>query len=222
MDEERNVDVPPAPQDREGGLPPEESQQSFFPANLRSLIVGIAVVAIAIGIGSYTVLTRETKKTQQPKNETTSTAPTTKPSPSALGQVVTNQTSEKVVEDKTFSYSFRIPNNWEGFRRAEERGAYQLGVRPVGSTDVPITVNVQASGGSNVNEAITFQFGQNFPREKKQVNGKETVVVRNDTASYHSYFFEHKNNLYEFSVATAKNDHQKVFDRILATLTFIQ
>lgn len=218
MNEEQPT-VPPAPQEKVGGLPPEELHTPFLETNLKSLIAGVAVVAVIIAAGTYVYLQRTTKKTPPSAKQTVT--PTTTPPPSQLGKVVPKTPSERVVEDQTFSYRMRIPENWEAFKRVDQRNAYQLGIRPVGSTDVPMTFNVQVNEPNfTLDEAVNFQFGPNYPREKKLVNGKDAVVVRNDLSGYQSYFMARGNKLYELSVSTAREDYRNTFNQLLKTFTF--
>lgn len=210
MEEEKPETLPPAP---ETANLPKEEERTFLATNLLPLVVGTLVVVLAIGLGTYWFATKA-PKTKQPAKVS--------PTPS-LGQVLTQANSKKPYSDSKFGYSLALPKDWEVAKRNEDADGYQLAVFPSGSEDVPITINAQVNKAEvGLSDWVNALFGQSFPREQAKVASRETLIVTNQAGGYKSYFLTSGNNLFELSVATARQDYLKVFTQLLTSFTLTQ
>lgn len=202
-----------------GDLTPEEptiEEPTLLSRNLVSLIVGFVVVALIIGGGVYWFLTNRTKL--QPQLEKVTPTPMATPSAQPSPTQQTQSVQWNVYKNTPFRYQLKIPANWESFVRIDLGTSQQVGFRPSGSTDVPITVNAQPNPQTTLDEIVNTQLGVGYPREQKTVAGRQALVVRNTNAGYVSYFLVTDTTLYEFSAALS-NNYPQTLEQILITLT---
>ena len=207
----------------------DDSLLSFLSANLVKIIIGLIIVVLIVG-GIIFFVSSRTKKTTVVKNSSITPTQTT----SALSNTTTQTQSQpqtqsqtqsngqlKTYSDNTFHYSIKIPQNYEAFKRAGNDLAYQIAVHPTGSGDIPITINTQPNQSKlSTNDIVNMQYGTNYPRETKTINGKTAVMVQNQQSRYTSYFFSNNTAIYELSVSTAKPEYTPVFNQILSSFTF--
>lgn len=178
---------------------------------LVSLVIGIVVILL-IPLGLFTL--SKGKSPSSPSKKQSQSSP-------LKGMLTPTQAAAsdwKIYSDSTSGYSVRIPKNWETFKRAGDETSYQIGIHPLNSEDVPVTIGSQPAQGKDVVMFIDSEFGAGAPREKKQINNKEALYVT--AGDYNSYFLTNGSRVIEISVATGKEDYLPVFNRILSTFNF--
>ncbi len=210
---------------KENQQPPEYMEEGFLTGNLTKLIIGLVVIVLLVGVSWY-VLNRFNLLSRF-RNQPTSPTPTVTPTPSLplssptlLQPTGTQQVQTwKDYSDSRFGYGVKIPQNWEGFKRAEIPNGYQYGIHPIGSADVPITINTQVNQANlSAQDYVNSVYGVNFPRQVQKVANQDAIVIQNGPVS--SYFLTRGGNLYELSAVTTNSNYLNVFNQMLATFRF--
>lgn len=205
----------------------QEEDRSSLATTLISLIIGALVLISIPALGVYLFLhfrKSDAKPAVSSATHVTSQMPGQGSSQNA-GQTTTQEPAQTATNTKPYSdiagYSVKIPQNWEAFKRIGSGNAYQIGFRPQGSGDVPVTINSITAATGSVNDWITVEFGLKMPRVQKKVNGRNAVYVQNPTNGTVSYFFQSGQNLYQVSGVTALN-YISVFNKILSSFILSQ
>ncbi len=134
-------------------------------------------------------------------------------------QKTTSQLPGQAYSDPDFGYSLSIPQDWETFKRASDNTGYQLGIRPKGSTDVPIVVNAYKNTQGILSEdVINSRFGEGYPRDYINWKGGRMIHVLSD--GYESYFLANKSHIYELSDIAGNQTYHSVFQQILSSFAF--
>jgi len=195
---------------------------SLITNNIVKIIIGLVILVLLIGGVIFFLNTRTNQtatKTATVNKPTPTRTITTPPSqlPGTGSQTQPTQadtTSLKTYTDNTLKYSVSTPPNWEAFKRAGNDISYQTGFRPVGSADVPITINVQPNSSNLSLEEIVAQMYGSAPKELKQVNGKPAYLVQN--SGFNSYIFVHNGKIYEISGSTV-GSYVDVFNQVVSS-----
>lgn len=193
----------------ENQLPPEENfdyeEESLVSMILKNgfkILLGLIVV-IGIGAGIFFAVQFLTKQTTQPNNkQNTANNQTKQSSSNSSFPETTTAPQASVYTDSTYSYSISLPTGWEAFKRISENGAYQTGIRPSGSLDVPIVINTQEVPQNTTLQSVVKTRFDDKTYEEKTINGQKALYVSVKEAGYDSYFFLKNGVLYEISYAT--------------------
>lgn len=198
---------------------PEIMEEGIFSRKIISLLVGLLVVVLVISGGTYAFLKSRVKAL---KSTTKTTVVQNTPSQSNFPQASTTALgSSKLYTDSVFSYSIQIPADMETYKRAGDDNAYQIGIRKIGETDVPIVVGVQKNlTGETLDQWVDSEYSANTLRERKMVGSVPALIVRHNQGQYISYVLMNKANVYEFSVSTINPEYVTILDQILASLSF--
>ncbi len=183
-----------------------------FTTKLPSLLVG--TIALTLLITSSVYAFSQTQKALKPIK----LAESLKKPPQQKAATISN---ELVYSDNKYRFSIKIPKGFETFKRAGNDEEYQIGIRKIGSPDVPITINAQINKDNlTLDDWITNEYGPLYPREQTKINTMPAVLVRNPLRNYISYYVVNGRNIHEFSSSTVSDGYLKVFNSILPTLSF--
>lgn len=198
----------------------EQSLVSIVLKNGLKILLGlIVVVAIIIGI-IFSVRLFTNNKPSTTKTATTTTAPTNKAATTFPRSTTTQQrTAQSSYKDTTYNYSLQLPVGWEAFKRTELNGAYQTGLRPVGSTDVPMVINTQPNPQNlTIQNVIASAFGEDYPYENKTIGGQNAAMVTDPTGTIQSYFIANSRGIYEIALTKQNPNYTPTLSSILSSL----
>lgn len=196
-----------------------EGDSSSVPTTIISLIIGafvlLAIPALAVFLFIHFKKSPEKTTTisQVATISQTVLQTDTQNQPKNTGQI---RTTNKPYTDNS-GYIVQIPASWETFLRAGDGTAHQIGLRPVGSADVPVVINSVTNANGKINDWITMQFGANYPKTTQVISGNSAMVVKNGQTT--SYFFSKNGNLYQLSCSTVRNDYATICNQILSSLS---
>ncbi len=208
----------------------EETEGGLLSKKLVSLVLGAIVLVLVIAGGIYaftrTNVKQAAKKQVAKVSQTQEKTATATPGQQQINTPKVNTPingtlNAKTYTDSTFGYSVKLPNDWEAFVRAGDTTAQQIAIHPVGSADVPVTINSQINdAGISTDEFITMQYGSDYPREQRSLAGRNVLFVRNDANGYVSYFVANGSSLYEIAVSTVKPEYNSAIDQIVKAFKF--
>ena len=180
---------------------------------LLSLLVGVCVVLL-IGY----VFGKAVSHNQPTVLKTTSKSINSHQNVLSARTVVSTNTP---YTDMKYKFAITLPKGWEAFKRAGDTNAYQIGLRKIGSPDVPITINSQPNTENlSLNAWVDSQYGQLYPRQTVKIAKKDALLINNVLRNYQSYFVLHEKNVHEISVSTINSDYMTTFQSILPSFHF--
>lgn len=207
-----------------------ESLGDVFSRKVISFIIGAIVVVVALSVGTYLFIqSRPTSTSSQnqvakitPKASQNSNKVTVSPIPSTLPQNSPSpQQNGTIYTDSIFAYTIQIPKGWEVFKRVVYTDSYQIGIRPIGSTDVPLVISSQPNKtNESLLEWVNSAYGSSRQSEKVKVGKKDAILIKNIGGSYSSYITINAGNVYEIAVSLQKNEYLKTINQIITSLSF--
>lgn len=204
----------------------EQSLISIILKNGLKILLGlIVVVAIIIGIIFSVRLFTGSKSTTTTKTANSSVTPTTKPGTTTFPNSTATQprTNAFSYRDNSYNYSVQLPIGWEAFKRTEINGAYQIGIRPVGSTDVPMVINTQPNPQNMDTQSVIYSaFGQNYPYQNKTLGGQNFALITDPTGTIQSYFLGSSKGIYELSINNQNPDYYPTISSVLDSFKITQ
>ncbi|MSU26216.1 MAG: hypothetical protein EXS44_03060 [Candidatus Levybacteria bacterium] len=187
----------------------EDEESSILSKTIINIFFGFIFIVLIVSGGIYYFIKSDNKQIKKIGKQT---------------QEIKKNTSKLEISKNPYnadvSYSIKIPDNWERFTRASDETAEQIGLRPIGSKDIPLTINYQKNENNiTIEDLVDIQYGKNYPREIKIISTKKALMLRSKENDYISYFISLGDTIYEIS-ATSNPEYNDIIKEILVSLIF--